>query len=158
MAVNKYETHVAPKFFLIESWAKDGLSEEQIAENLGIAYSTFRKYKKDHEALSAVLKRGKEIVDYEVQNALLDKCLGYYVPEEAAFKVKRVYWDENGHRCEEEKVETVTVQKYIPPDTTAQLAWLNNRKNKDWRRNAGKEKLDEERFNHDKKIDEKKCW
>ena len=47
---------------------------------------------------------------------------------------------------------------FIPPDTMAMAIWLNNRKPGSWRRNAGKERLDRERFEHDKKIDEKKYW
>ena len=71
MAKSKYESHVLPKLDLVEGWARDGLSDEQIAHNLGIAYSTLKSYKSDYEALSAALARGKEVVDLEVENALL---------------------------------------------------------------------------------------
>lgn len=47
----------------IEEWARDGLINEQIAKNLGVAYSTFREYKNKHSALSAALKKRKEVVD-----------------------------------------------------------------------------------------------
>ena len=40
MAKSKYETHVKNKLILIEGWARDGLTEAQIAKNLGIAMST----------------------------------------------------------------------------------------------------------------------
>ena len=40
MAKSKYFTHVEPKLKLVECWARDGLTDEQIANNLGIAYST----------------------------------------------------------------------------------------------------------------------
>ncbi len=81
MAKSKYETHVKPKLQLVEGWARDGLTDEQIAHNLGVAYSTFREYKKKYSALSAALKKGKEIVDYEVENALLKRALGYKYDE-----------------------------------------------------------------------------
>lgn len=56
---------------LLEGWARDGLTDEQIAHNMGVAYSTFRVWKDKFPAISAALKTSKEIVDYEVENALL---------------------------------------------------------------------------------------
>ena len=70
MAQSKYDTHVKDKLILVEGWARDGLTEEQIARNLGISYSTFKDYKNKHSALLTALKKGKEVVDYEVENAL----------------------------------------------------------------------------------------
>lgn len=52
---SKWDTNVKDKLILVEGWARNGLSEEQIAKNLGVAYSTFRDYKRKHPALSAVL-------------------------------------------------------------------------------------------------------
>lgn len=75
MALTKYEELVEDKLILVEGWARDGLSEAQISKNLGIAYSTFKEYKKKHLALSAALKKGKEVVDFEVENALLNNAL-----------------------------------------------------------------------------------
>ncbi len=117
MAKSKYLTHVEPKLILIEGWARDGLTDEQIAKNLNIAYSTFKEYKNKYPAFSATLKRGKEIVDYEVENALLKRALGYEYDEVTY---------ENG-----EEVKRVT--KQVAPDTTAQIFWLKNRKADKWR-------------------------
>ena len=44
MAKSKYETHVLPNLDKIIKWAKDGATAKEIAANLHIAYSTFRKY------------------------------------------------------------------------------------------------------------------
>ena len=74
---NKYEIHVEPRLIEIESWARDG----QIAKNLGVAYSNFREYKKKYLALSVAIKRGKEIIDREVENAMLKRALGYEYEE-----------------------------------------------------------------------------
>ena len=117
MAKSKYLTHVEPKLELIECWARDGLTDEQIANNLGVAYSTFRDYRDKYSALSAVLKRGKEIIDYQVENALLKRALGYEY-EEITY--------EHGE-------ETKRVVKQVAPDTTAQIFWLKNRKPLQWR-------------------------
>lgn len=117
LAKSKYFTHVEPKLILVEGWARNGLTDEQIAKNLGIAYSTFREYKNKYSALSAALKKGKEVVDYEVENALLKRALGYEYDEITY---------ENG-----EEVKRVT--KQVAPDTTAQIFWLKNRKPDKWR-------------------------
>lgn len=61
---------------LLEGWARDGLTDEQIAKNVGISRSTLAEWKKKFPDLSDALKKGKEVVDYEVENALLAKALG----------------------------------------------------------------------------------
>ena len=58
MAKSKWETHVKDRLIEVEGWARDGLTDEQIAKNLGIAYSTLREYREKYSALSAALKRG----------------------------------------------------------------------------------------------------
>lgn len=60
---------------LIEGWARDGLTDEQIAHNMGCSYSTIRVWKDKYKAISAALKKGKDVVDYEVENALLKKAM-----------------------------------------------------------------------------------
>ena len=57
MAKSKYETHVKDKLILIEAWARNGLTDEQIAKNLGIGKTTFYKYLSEHNELSELLKR-----------------------------------------------------------------------------------------------------
>lgn len=53
----------------------DGLTDEQIAVNMGIDYSTLRGWKKKFAAFSTALKKGKEVADYAVENALYKKAL-----------------------------------------------------------------------------------
>lgn len=154
----KYQTNVEPNLFLIGHWVKDGLTDEQVAKRLNVAYSTFRLYVKEHEELSATLKKSKEVVDYEVEESLYKKCVGSYARETKAYKLKDIYYDEDGNKCQSERVQVVEVDVFIPPDTMAMAIWLNNRKPQSWRRNAGKEKLDEKKFEHDKTIDGKKYW
>ncbi len=126
MAKGKYFTHVEPKLFLVECWARDGLIDEQIAKNLGIAYSTFKDYKNKHSAFSAALKKGKEVVDFEVENALLKRALGYKYSEVTQEPVEV---GEGITMLQTTKIVT----KHAPPDTTAQIFWLKNRKPDKWR-------------------------
>lgn len=74
MAKSKWE-QIKDKLILVEGWARDGLTDEQIADNLKISKDTFYRYKKEHSEFSDSLKRGKEIVDYAVENALLKNAL-----------------------------------------------------------------------------------
>ena len=75
MAKSKYFTHVEPKLELIEGWAMDGLTDEQIANKLGIGTSSFYDYKNKYSEFSEALKKGKDIIDYQVEKALLNKAL-----------------------------------------------------------------------------------
>ena len=80
MAKSKW-SQIKDKLSLIEGWVRSGLTDEQISKNLGISKTTFYKYKEEHSELSELLKKEKEIVDYEVENALLKRALGYEYDE-----------------------------------------------------------------------------
>ena len=105
------------KLILIQGMARDGLTQQQIANNLGISIDTLIENKKKYPEFNNALKKGKEIVDFEVENALLKRALGYEYEEETY---------ENG-------ILTKKVKKQVPPDTTAQIFWLKNRQVKKWR-------------------------
>lgn len=76
MAKGKYQEWLTPDGITrLEAWARDGLTDEQIAHNAGISRSTLAKWRTDHQDISDALKKGKEVVDYEVENALLLKAL-----------------------------------------------------------------------------------
>ncbi len=132
MAKSKWE-EVKEKLILVEAWARDGLTDEQIAHNLGISKDTFYTYKKEHTDFSDSLKRGKEVVDIEVENALYKKATGFTVKVHKAFKVKNVEYKDGKRVREHEEVVLAEEEQYIPPDTTAQIFWLKNRKPSDWR-------------------------
>ena len=60
---------------LISGWARAGLNNEQIAKNIGVNISTFYAWQKKHEEFSEVLKKSKEVADFEVENALYKSAL-----------------------------------------------------------------------------------
>lgn len=140
MAKSKW-SDIKEKLILVECWARDGLTDEQISNNLGISTTTFYEYKKNYPEFSESLKRGKEIVDYEVENALLKRALGYEFEE----KTYETRWDENQGRFRE--VLAKKVRKEVVPDTTAQIYWLNNRKPKQWRNKRNEEEGNNENLN-----------
>lgn len=128
MAKGKYEYWLTNEGLLkLEGWARDGLTDEQISHNMGITRETLRVWKSKYSVISATLKKSKEIVDYEVENALLKRALGYDYTETTK---ERVLNTETG---EYELVTTKEVHKEIAPDTTAGIFWLKNRKPDEWR-------------------------
>ena len=78
MANGKYEQWLEPEgLTLLEGWARDGLTDEQIANNMGIVPSTLYAWKNKFKEISEALKRGKEVVDIQVENSLLTRAPGY---------------------------------------------------------------------------------
>jgi len=143
----------------LEGWARDGLTDEQIAQNVGIGVRTLYEWKDKFPQISQALKRGKEVVDLQVENALLKRALGYeyiekkyeqvlmsdeeyYARKQAA--VSRFKYDNPDATLEEIKAVELGVSKYksilveektkeVIPDTTAQIFWLKNRRPDKWR-------------------------
>ena len=121
------------KLLLLEAWARDGLTDEQIAGNMGITVRSLYNWKKKSIPIFQSLKIGKEVADIEVENALRKKALGFREKEQTVSIRKTVEY-ENGKRIREIAEPVVTeVEKYYPPDTTAQIFWLKNRKPEQWR-------------------------
>lgn len=120
---------------LLSGWARDGLTDEQIASKCSVSRSTLSEWKKKYSDISDTLKKNKEIVDYEVENALLKKCFGYNQKVLKNIKIKRIDYDcETGRKLSEtEEIKEVYDEVHVPADTLAELAWLKNRKPDKWR-------------------------
>ncbi len=115
----------------IEAWARDGLTEEQISQNMGINPKTLYQWKKKYDPISKALKRGKEVVDIQAENALFKKALGGFVVEEQTIEEMTP----NGFIL----TKRIKNKKYNPPDTTALIFWLKNRKPDVWMDRKAKE-------------------
>lgn len=134
MAKGKYAEWLSKEGLLkLEAWARDGLNDEQISKNLGIKPSTLYEWKNKYPEISEALKRGKEIVDIEVENTLLSKALGFKESVIKAFKVKNIIYDDGKKVSEKEEIIYANEEVYIPPDTTSIIFWLKNRKPDTWR-------------------------
>ena len=105
----------------IQGWARDGLIDKQIAHNMGVSPTTIREWKKRFPEIAEALRKGKEVVDREVENALYKRALGYWVTETET----TTYSDGT--------TKTTEKRRHIVPDTTAQIFWLKNRKPDQWR-------------------------
>ncbi|MCB5853716.1 helix-turn-helix domain-containing protein [Flavonifractor plautii] len=122
MAKGKYQRWLEPDgLLLLEGWARDGLTDEQIAGNVGITATTLYEWKNRFPEISEALKKGKEIVDIQVENALLKRALGYE------------YMEERVEISEKDGRKVIQTTKTALPDTAAQIFWLKNRRPDRWR-------------------------
>lgn len=121
MAKGKYEKWLEPEgLTLLEGWARNGLTDEQIAHNCGITGKTLYEWKNRYGEICEALKRGKEVVDLEVENALLKSALGFTYDE--------VITEES-----DDGIKKRVTTKMVLPNVTAQIFWLKNRRPEQWR-------------------------
>ena len=122
MAKGKYQEWITPDgLLLIESWARDGLTDEMVAKKIGINPATLYKWIDKYSEIGEALKKGKAPVDIEVENALLKRAMGYDYEE----VITEAYGDGKKH--------VKKVKRHVPPDVGAAIFWLKNRKPRNWR-------------------------
>lgn len=109
---------------IIEGWARQGLTDEQIAKNMGIRKSTFYDWLKKFPDISNALKKGKAPVDFEVENALLKRALGFEYEE-----TETIIEEVDGKQRKRIK----KIKKVALPEVSAAIFWLKNRKPQQWR-------------------------
>lgn len=126
MARGKYQEWLQPdQLLLLEGWKRDGLSDEQIAHNMGIAYSTLKDWKQKYSAISDALKKGKEVAIYEIENSLFKRARGFQT-EEVTEELRK---DAKGRIIES---HVKRVRKQVPPDTGAAIFILKNARPEKW--------------------------
>lgn len=118
---------------MIQGWARDGLTEKQIAKNIGINERTFSTWKEKYPAIKSALKKGKAPVDIEVENALLKSALGYTIKVKKPVKLKEEKQKPGVGKVVTERIEYIEEEVHVPGNTAAQIFWLKNRKSKYWR-------------------------
>jgi len=106
---------------LLEGWSRNGLTKEDIAHNVGCSLSTLKEWEKKHSAISAALKRGREVADLIVEGELFKRAKGYE------------YEEITKEESQKDGVKVRVVRKHVPGDVTAQIFWLKNRKPDEWR-------------------------
>ena len=122
---NKYESVVVPNLELIEGWLRNGISEREIARRLRIAHSTFQAYKRQFPDFSDHLKKGRELADIQVENALFRAAVGYEYEE-----INTEYAENKDAKSSKKVVKT---KRWVPGNVTAQIFWLKNRRPDKWR-------------------------
>lgn len=115
--------------YLIQCMVRDGMTMDAVAKSFGVSPQTFWAWRKQNKDLRDACARGKQLVDYKVENALLKAALGYKT--ESVKTIIKNSSDKEGNR-------DVSIEKTINevgPSVTACLAWLNNRKPEQWKKN-----------------------
>ena len=109
----------------IESWARMGLTDEQIAKNMGVNKTTLYDWIKKFPDISNSIKKGKAPIDFEVENALFKRAIGYEY-EEVETTIEEI---DGKQRKRIKKIKKVAL-----PQTSAMIFWLKNRKPEQWRK------------------------
>ena len=115
----------ADGLMLIESWARDGYTVQDIATRIGVVQQTLRAWMNKYPEIKQAVNNGRELVDYKVENALLKAALGYKTKEVRVATIIR-----NGKTIETQKE---TIEREQAPNVSACQAWLYNRKPKVWK-------------------------
>lgn len=146
MAISKWP-QVEARLDLVEKWARDGLSNKQIATNLGISKSVLYLYQKAHSDFLDSIKRGREPFLAEVENALVKRALGFQYEESKKY-IKETDCEVT---CYIEKTE-----KYLPPSVGACSILLKNKDRGNWSDNPVQADLDRERMEFEMETERKK--
>ena len=128
----KFDLEDEENLLRIQGWARDGLDDKQIAEHIGYSAAHFSVLKGKTPKLSNALKKGRAPLDIIVESTMYRRAIGMKIKVQQAFKVKEVYYDIEGRRCEKESVVVQDLDQDLPPDTTAMIFWLKNRKPDYW--------------------------
>lgn len=112
-----------------EKLCRLGATDKELADFFEISKATLNNWKTEHPEFLDSLKNGKMASDVRVTEALFKKATGFEYQEEQAFKCKA--YDEKGRQIE--VLQSRTVTKFIPPDSTACFFWLKNRQPAKWR-------------------------
>lgn len=110
---------------LLRGWARDGLTQEQIAQNIGIHRDTLNEWKSRFPDISDALKVGRENADYIVENELFESCKTRTVTVKKPIKLKKVMVD-GKKRLEEERIEYAEEQVVVPANVTARIFYLKS--------------------------------
>lgn len=98
-----------------------GATDREIAELLQVSERTLHGWKVDHPELVEALKVGKEIPDDRVELSLYRRAIGY------SYDAVKIVVNSKG------EVTKVPYTEHFPPDTTAAIFWLKNRRKDTWR-------------------------
>ncbi|MDK0895349.1 Xaa-His dipeptidase [Clostridium perfringens] len=122
----------------IKTMVSDGLTDKEIAEKLGISYSTWKNKKAKNKVVRDAIEEVKDTRNQEVEEALFKNCKGYHYYEQVPTKVKEEVVNEKGTVLTVERVVVSNVKKWKPADLAAQKYWLNNRKKATWKEDPNK--------------------
>ena len=107
---------------VVEAWRRAGLTNVQIAKNMGISLTTFYEWQKKSSEFADALQKGLLESIAEVENALFKRAVGY---RDLSTKIVETF-DGDGNLTESKREEVV---KIFAPETAAGIFYLRNRAN-----------------------------
>ena len=110
-----------------EMLVRKGWTDQECADFFDISISQITLWKKNHPEFLISLKKWKESADYHVEKSLYERAMGYTHDAVKMFVVKN-------------EVIQVPYKEHYPPDSTALIFWLKNRKPQEWRDKEGGDK------------------
>lgn len=154
---DSYEDVINRSLSKIKSMLESGATDKEVAEELGIGYSTFRKYKVESVALKDLIATVKDNMNQEAEKAVFKKATGFHYIEEVPTKVKEEVLSDDGKTIlVQERVVISKVKKYSHPDVVAQKFWLLNKKKAGWKNDPHKLDIDKKSLKlKEKEIDAK---
>lgn len=103
-----------------------GWTDAQVGDFFGVCKDTISEWKNRYPDLFAALKDWKKEADLKVEKSLYERACGFTVKNKKAVVVS------DGHKSGSH-VEMVDELIQYPPDSTAMIFWLKNRKPEEWR-------------------------
>lgn len=97
-----------------------GATDAEMAGFFEVAVSTFYKWKSEFPEFSEAIKNAKAIADERVERSLYHRAVGYTFESEKVFQFQG-------------QIVRTPTKEHVPPDTTAAIFWLKNRRSKEWR-------------------------
>lgn len=138
----KYDDYVKPYLSLISEWCRT-MTEQQIAEKLGIGYSTWKQYKVDYPAVQDAIKKGRQNLVAELRSSLIKKANGYDYTETKE-TIEHVKWPEEMYAAlldagftpnqiaSSRIVKVEVAHKKMAPDVAAINLALKNYDKEEW--------------------------
>ena len=151
-----YDKIIKPKFAKIEQLLQDGLTEKEVAKSIGIAYSTWNKYKAENEEFTELIIKSREKPVQALINSMYLSGIGFTKTIKRQQKCKTVLYDPVSHKKIKEYEEMVPYEEeiYIPPNFQAARFLILN-----WGRELGYSTdpamldLKEREFKHKQEMD-----
>lgn len=104
----------------VRKLAERGWTDAEMADFFEVTEQTWNNWKGAHPEFFEALKEWKASADARVERSLYERAVGYSHHEDKIF-------NDSGEAM------IVPTRKHYPPDTTAAIFWLKNRKKDEWR-------------------------
>lgn len=108
------------------SLAIKGLTIAEIGKEMGVSRATVNRWISNYPDFKEAINAGRDASDSKVERSLYQRAVGYTYKERKIINVL----DSSGKPV---PARIETVEKHVPPDTTAQIYWLKNRKRDQWK-------------------------